>query len=53
MVDFNVTNMEEILKTDTDLYNQFMKLKESEKPNSIFTYLRKYNEKHPLYLPLK
>lgn len=53
ILEFNVSNLEEILKTDTDLYNQFMKLKEFEKPNSIFIYLRKYNEKNPLYLPAK
>jgi hypothetical protein len=27
-----------------------MSMKRKEKGNSIFTYLRKYNEKHPLYI---
>lgn len=49
--DFNVKNMEMLLKNDTVLYDQFMALKKREKPDVIFVYLRKFNEKHPLYLP--
>lgn len=48
--DFNTPAMEEILQNDTELYAQFMKMKRREKVNSIFMYLRKYNEKHPLYI---
>ena len=48
--DFNVPSMEEILKNDRELYDQFMKLKKKEKANSIFIYMRKYNERHPLYI---
>jgi hypothetical protein len=48
--DFNVKNMEILLKNDTSLYDQFMALKKREKPDVIFVYLRKFNEKHPLYL---
>lgn len=48
--DFNVKNMELLLKNDAELYAQFMKLKKRKKADSIFIYLRKYNEKHPLYL---
>lgn len=48
--DFSTPSMEEILKTDPELYDQFMSMKRKEKGNSIFTYLRKYNEKHPLYI---
>lgn len=51
VLDFNVKNMEEVLKDDIEIYNQFMALKKREKPDAIFIYLRKYNEKHPLYLP--
>lgn len=51
--DFNVKNMEMLLKNDTMLYEQFMALKKREKPDVIFVYLRKFNEKHPLYLHKK
>lgn len=50
IIDFNVKNMEVLLSKDPELYKQFMALKKREKSNSIFIYLRKYNEKHPLYL---
>lgn len=53
VLDFNVQYMESILVTDPELYQQFMALKKREKPDLIFVYLRKYNEKHPLYLPEK
>jgi hypothetical protein len=45
--------MEILLKNDAVLYEGFMKLKKRAKADSIFIYLRKYNETHPLYLPLK
>ena len=53
VLDFNVANMEVILKNDDELYKQFMALKKREKSDAIFIYLRKYNEKHPFYLPAK
>jgi hypothetical protein len=53
VVDFNVPNMELILKDDPELYNEFMKLKKRKKADAIFIYLRSYNEKHPLYLSAK
>ncbi|HEX8514592.1 MAG TPA: hypothetical protein VF868_00230 [Bacteroidia bacterium] len=51
-LDFNVRNMEIILEDDPELHTEFMKLKKRQKADSIFIYLRRYNEKHPLYLPL-
>jgi hypothetical protein len=53
IVDFDSKNMEVLLKNDAVLYEGFMKLKKRTKADSIFIYLRKYNETHPLYLPLK
>ena len=51
--DFDEKNMEMLLKTDMVLYSQFIALKRRQKSDAIFVYLRKYNEKHPLYLPEK
>ncbi|MBA3706017.1 MAG: hypothetical protein H0W84_09000 [Bacteroidetes bacterium] len=51
ILDFNGKNMETLLVRDADLYKQFMALKKREKADAIFIYLRRYNEKHPLYLP--
>jgi hypothetical protein len=50
VLDFNVKNMEAILQRDPVLHEEFMKLSRKKKADSIFIYLRKYNEKHPLYL---
>lgn len=49
--EFDTANMEQLLQYDTDLHNKFISLKKREKANSIFIYLRKFNEKHPFYLP--
>ncbi len=48
--DFNVASMEELLKNDKEFYEQFTKLKKKDKANSIFIYLRRYNERYPLYI---
>ncbi len=48
--DFNVKNMEIILKNDDELYTKFMGMKKHDKPDAIFILLRKYNEKHPFYI---
>ncbi len=48
--DFNVKNMEELLKNDEELYNKFMAMKKREKADVIFVLLRKYNERHPFYI---
>lgn len=47
--DFNVQTMEFLLQRDTALAAEFAALKKKEKRNQTFVYLRKYNEKHPLY----
>ena len=50
--DFNVKNMELLLKNDADLYLNFMNFKKRQKSEAIFIYLRKYNENHPFFLPV-
>lgn len=47
---FNVGNMELILKNDDALFEEFSKIKKRKKGDAIFLYMRKYNEKRPLYL---
>jgi hypothetical protein len=50
IVDFTAQSMELILSKDKLLYDEFMKFKKKDKPKQIFVYLRKYNDRHPLYL---
>ncbi len=48
--DFDAKNMGILLKNDDELYTRFMAMKKRDKPDAIFILLRKYNEKHPLYI---
>jgi hypothetical protein len=50
--EFSVKAMENVLKDDAELFASFEALKKRAKADSIFIYLRKFNEKHPLYLPV-
>lgn len=48
--DFTVSAMEDAMQDDAELLSEFEQLKRKQKTNSIFIYLRKFNDKHPLYL---
>lgn len=48
---FSVEVMQKLLERDPVLHKEFMALKKKKKKQSIFIYLRKYNEKHPLKFP--
>jgi hypothetical protein len=49
ILDYNTTNMEAILKRDPVLFAEYSSLKRRQKKDQLFLFLRKYNEKHPLY----
>jgi hypothetical protein len=50
---FTVADFTELLqKYDDVLYKEFSALKKRKKKDMKFLYLRKFNEKHPLYLPV-
>lgn len=49
VLDFILPNMEELYKRDEVLYKEFMALKKGKRKKLMFFYLRKYNEKHPVY----
>lgn len=44
-----LANMEALLQRDEALYKEFMALKKGKRKKMMFFYLRKYNEKHPVY----
>ena len=50
--EFNVENMSAILQRDEFLFAQFEDIPKKKKKDVLFLYLRKYNDKHPLYFPL-
>jgi hypothetical protein len=44
-------NLEIFLQDDDELYKEYMNLKRKQRNDLVFFYLRKYNERNPLYLP--
>ncbi|MDD4150422.1 MAG: hypothetical protein PHE33_10355 [Bacteroidales bacterium] len=51
ILDYNLKNIETILKRDTDIYNEFIKLRKRQRSKQMFYYVKRYNEKNPLYVP--
>ncbi len=51
IIDYNLNNIETILKRDTDTYSEFMKLRKRKRSKQMFYYVKQYNEKRPLYIP--
>lgn len=49
--DFNAQTISYILQRDPVLSAEYTALKKRQKKEQAFIYLRKYNEKHPLYFP--
>lgn len=50
-MEFTQQNLEMILQRDRKLFEEYNALKKSQKRDMMFLYLRKYNEKHPIYFP--
>jgi hypothetical protein len=50
-VDFSLENLENMLKKDEEIYKQFMDLSKKKRKDQATLYIRKYNEKHPVYFP--
>lgn len=48
---FGIETLEPLLSRDEALYKEFTSLKKKQKRDSVFLYLRKYNEKHPIFFP--
>ncbi|MFH1319573.1 MAG: hypothetical protein ABII90_02830 [Bacteroidota bacterium] len=49
ILDYTISDLESLLIRDQQLYDEFTALKKRKKKDSMFIYLRKYNEKHPAY----
>lgn len=53
MLDYDVESLEILLMSDPELYDQFIKLTSKQKKEQMFVFIRKFNEKNPLYIPVK
>jgi len=51
VLDFDLENTELLLMNDDQLYEEFVRLSRKNKKELMFVYIRKFNEKNPLYLP--
>lgn len=52
ILDFDISNTELLLMKDSELYEEYVQLPRKKKKDLMFVYIRKFNEKNPLYLPV-
>lgn len=52
VLDFDQENTELLLMKDPQLYEEYVQLPRKKKKELMFVYIRKFNEKNPLYLPV-
>ena len=53
VLEFDVDNTELLLMKDSQLYDEYVQLSGKKKKDLMFVYLRKFNEKNPLYIPVE
>jgi hypothetical protein len=53
VLEFTTANVEMLLMKDPSLYDEYVQLPRKKKKDLMFVYVRKFNEKNPLYLPVK
>lgn len=51
IIAYDRKSVEILLMKDSEIYDEYQALKRKKKKQLKFYYLRKYNEKHPLYFP--
>jgi len=52
-LEFNIENTELLLMKDNQLYEEYVQLSRKKKKELMFVYIRKFNEKNPLYIPVE
>lgn len=53
VLEFTKDNVELLLMKDPTVYDEYVQLPAKKKKELMFVYIRKFNEKNPLYLPAK
>jgi hypothetical protein len=53
VLEFNVENTELLLMKDNELYEEYVQLSRKKKKELMFVYIRKFNDKNPLYIPVE
>ncbi len=49
IITYSSKNLLELIKDDTELYNEYSKLGKRKRNKSVMEYVQKYNNKHPIY----
>jgi len=52
ILEFDQKNTESLLLRDNELYEEYVRLPRKDRKDLMFVYIRRYNEKNPLYLPV-
>jgi hypothetical protein len=53
VMEFDIQNTALLLMKDQQLYEEYVQLSRRKKKELMFVYIRKFNEKNPLYLPVE
>jgi len=53
VMEFDTDNTELLLMKDNQLYEEYVQLSNRKKKELMFVYIRKFNEKNPLYIPVQ
>jgi hypothetical protein len=51
ILEYDVENTELLLMKDNQLYEEYVQLSRKKKKDLMFVYIRKFNERNPLYIP--
>jgi len=51
-VEFDQKNTELLLMKDSEIYEEYVRLPRKDRKDLMFVYIRKFNEKNPLYIPV-
>ena len=49
--EYNIENLEALLMRDPELYEEFVSMRNKNQKKMMFVYLRKFNERNPVFLP--
>ncbi len=52
VLEYNSQNMEQFLMADPKMHDEYADLSRKKKTAKLFYYMRLFNEKHPLYVPV-
>jgi hypothetical protein len=53
IMEYDIENTELLLMRDAELYEEYVQLPNKKQKELMFVYIRKFNERNPLYLPEK